>query len=66
LETDVDLIDFVAYVKRTRDYEIERGNVLTSGNYLYSTQGTNGAYLLVPKDGTYKEIRDYVATVVRE
>ena len=66
IKTDVDLIDFVAYVKRYRDYTIERGNVLTSGNYLYSTTGSNGAYLLLPKDGTYGAIRSYVAKVVME
>lgn len=65
VKTDVDMIDFVAYAKRYRDFEIERGNVLTSSNYLYSTRGSEGAYLLLPKDASYQAIRGYVAGVVR-
>jgi LCP family protein required for cell wall assembly len=65
LETDVDLLDFVVYSKRFKDFEIERGNVLSTGNYLYSMISPQGAYLLLPKDGTYAEIRTYVAKEVR-
>lgn len=65
LETDVDLLDFVVYSKRFQDFEIERGNVLSTGNYLYSMMSPQGAYLLLPKDGTYAEIRTYIAKEVR-
>jgi LCP family protein required for cell wall assembly len=64
IDTDVDMFDFVSYAKRYHDYEFERGNVLTSGNYLYSTTSPQGAYLLLPRDGTYQAIHDMVADVV--
>lgn len=66
VDTDVDLLAGLSFAKKFHDYTIERGHVLTSGNFLYSTTGIQGAYLLLPRDATYGEIRAYVAEVVRK
>lgn len=66
LDTDVDLISFLAYLKQYHDYDIEQGHVLSSGNYLYSTINVSGAYILLPNAGNYSEIRAYVADIIRD
>lgn len=66
LDTDVDLLSAASYLKTYKDYTIEGGNVLSTSNYLYHLEGIDGAYLLMPKDGTYKEIQEYVRGVVEE
>ncbi len=66
LDTDVDLISFLSYMKQYRDYAIEQGNVISTSNYLYSTFNVSGAYILLPKSGNYEEIRQFVAEVIRD
>lgn len=66
VDTDVDLLSLVSYATQYEDYTIERGNVLSTTNYLYPVTGTDGAYLVIPRDGTYEEIRQYIADVVQE
>lgn len=66
MNTDVSLLSLITYATHYKDYTIERGNVLSTRNYLYSTIGTDGAYLVLPQDPTYTEIRAYIAGVVKE
>lgn len=65
IETDVDLISLMSYATRYKDYTIERGNVLSTTNYLYPVTGTDGAYLIVPRDASYQEIHNFIADVVK-
>jgi len=64
LDTDVDLLSAASYLQSYKDYTIEGGNVLSTSNYLYHVEGIDGAYLLMPKDGTYKEIQEFVRGIV--
>ena len=66
LDTDVDLLSAVSYVRAYKGYAIEGGNVLSTSNYLYHITGIDGAYLLVPNDGTYEEIHGFVRGVVED
>lgn len=66
IKTDVGLLDILSYADEYASYTVERGNVLTSSNYLYSTISPEGAYLLMPKDPSYAAIRGYVEKLVEE
>lgn len=66
LDTDVDLLSAVSYMRTYKDYTIEGGNVLSTSNYLSHFEGINGAYLLMPKDSTYAEIHEFVRGVVED
>lgn len=66
VKTDVSLLELISYAQAYSSYTLEKGNVLTSSNYLYSTISPQGAYLLLPKDPTYAEIRGYVEGLVGE
>ena len=56
----------LSYVTQYHDYTIERNNVLSTKDYIYSTTGIDGAYLLLPYDVTYQQIKSFVAGVVKE
>ena len=65
IDTDIDLLSFLTYLKQYRSYPIEQGHVLSSGNFLYSTINVSGAYILLPNAGDYSEIWGYVAGIVK-
>ena len=62
--TDIDLLDLVGYYFDYKDYDMNTGFVLTSGNYLYSLINESGAYILLPKAGNYDEIHQVIADLV--
>lgn len=64
VDMNFNLSEVASLAKTYSTYSIQRGHVLTSSNYLQATTGTNGAYLLLPRDGSYAEIRQYIAEVV--
>jgi LCP family protein required for cell wall assembly len=64
VDTDIDLLSFLSYLKQYREFGIEQGHVLSTSNYLYSTYNVSGAYVLLPNAGDYSEIWEYVAGVV--
>jgi len=66
IETDVDLLSFLSYLNSYRDFEIDRGHVLSTSNFLYSTYNVSGAYILLPKNEDYSEIQAYIKKVVLE
>lgn len=66
VHTDIDVFSALAYAKMFKNYEIERNNVLTSSNYLYSMINAAGAYILLPSAGNYDQIKTYVFELVVE
>lgn len=66
VHTDLDVFSTLAYAKMFKNYEIERNNVLTSSNYLYSMINVSGAYILLPNSGNYDQIKSYVFELVVE
>ena len=64
VETNVEMVEFLGYVKKYQNFKIEGGNVLSSRNLLYSTTGPTGAYLLLPEDETYRAIWEWVGELV--
>lgn len=47
-----------------KDFRLESNNVLSTANYLSSSKSIHAEYILLPKDGTYKEIQEFVYGVV--
>jgi len=64
-DTDMALFDIVGYFYDFMDYELQTGFVLDSGNYLYSMISEySGAYMLLPRSGTFDEIHGVIAELV--
>ncbi len=66
VHTDVDIFSAITYARMFKNYEIERNNVLSNSNYLYSTINAAGSYILLPASGNYDEIKGYVFGLVVE
>ncbi|HCW32048.1 MAG: cell envelope-related transcriptional attenuator [Candidatus Peregrinibacteria bacterium GW2011_GWE2_39_6] len=66
IQTDIDLLTLISFAQKYQNYTLKKGNVLSTSNFLYSTHGPTGAYLLLPKGGNYDAIKEYVSKVVGE
>lgn len=66
VHTDLDIFSALAYIKMFKNFEVERDNVLSSSNYLYSMINAAGAYVLLPASGNYDQIKGYVFELVVE
>ena len=64
MDTDLDAFETVGWLDKYQDYQFEKGNVLSTANFLYSTYNQRGQYILLPNDSTYKEIREYVGDLI--
>lgn len=62
--TDLNVLDIASYYYDYRDFDLNTGFVLTSGNYLYSLINEGGAYILLPRTGDYDEIHEVISTLV--
>ena len=65
IETDMNLFDAMALMNEYKLFDVKRGNVLDTTNYLYSTKNLNGEYILLPKDRNYAEIRKYIGSLIK-
>ncbi len=66
VHTDMEPISAYTYLKMFKDFQVEKNNVLSSSNYLYSMINASGAYVLLPRSGDYDEIKGYVFELVVE
>jgi LCP family protein required for cell wall assembly len=64
LETNIDILEVVTYLRKYQDYRFEIGNVLSNDNFLYSKINDGGAYILLPQTGNYKDIQAFVKELV--
>lgn len=65
ISSDISLFDALGYLQTYKDYQIKGGNVLDSGNYLYSTKNAKGQYILLPAGDNYLEIKKYVGDLIK-
>lgn len=63
-KTDIDVLNLVGYYYDYKDYDLNTGFVLTSGNYLYSLINEGGAYILLPKTGNFDAIHKVISDLV--
>ncbi|MBU1992805.1 MAG: LCP family protein [Patescibacteria group bacterium] len=66
LETNIDVLESVTYLKKFQNYNFEIGNGLNTSNYLYPTFTEGGAYILLPKAGDFGEVKGYIEGLVQE
>jgi len=64
MDTDIGLFEGIGYYSDFSDYTVETGNVLSTGNYLYSTYNVYGQYILMPNSGDSSMIKEWVAGLV--
>ena len=64
MDTDIGLFEGIGYYTDFGAYEIESGNVLSTGNYLYSTYNIYGQYILMPNGGDYSVVKEWVSGIV--
>ncbi len=62
LKTDMNVLSLADFALRFKGYDLRRGLVLSTSNYLYSQTNENGAYMLLPNNGNYDEIQEAVAS----
>lgn len=62
--TDMNSFDVITYFYGFKDFTIESGLVISNQNYLYSSINENGAYMLLPNKGSFKEIQSVIADLV--
>lgn len=64
VETDVNLFEILGFYQDYKDFSLERGNVVSTSNFLYASKSVNNDYIALPKDPTFQEIRQFVYDVV--
>lgn len=64
VQTDIDLVSGVSFFLKYNDYQIERGLVFSTENYLYSTTTQAGSYILLPRTGDYSAIQAAINSLV--
>lgn len=60
IETDIEFGAAIDYLSKFKDYRISDGNVLTTGDLLYSSTNIAGQYILLPRSGSFAKIQKYV------
>ncbi len=66
LETNFSLQDVLSYYFRFKDFTLRTNNVISTANILYSTKSEAGAYILLPKDGNWGIIRQFIQQKLSE
>jgi LCP family protein required for cell wall assembly len=64
INTDINIFEGLGYYQDYKNYRLKTGNVISTANYLYSTKSPANAYILLPNDTTFQEIRQFVYDVV--
>lgn len=64
-KTDVDVLEALYFLNHYQNYVFESGNVLSSGNLLYSSKTMDGQYILLPKNGDYYEIKKQISDLIK-
>ncbi len=64
ISSDISFFDALGYLQSYKNFHINGGNVLDSGNYLYSTKNAKGQYILLPVGGHYLEIKKYIGGLI--
>ncbi len=64
IQSDISLFDALGYLQNFKSYTLNGGNVISTANYLYSTTNAKGQYILLPKEESYWQIKEYIADIV--
>lgn len=64
IQSDISLFDALGYLQSFKTYTLNGGNVISTANYLYSTTNAKGQYILLPKEDSYWQIKEYIGNIV--
>lgn len=64
IDTNIAINEAVGSLNEFKSFNLERGNVLDTSNYLYSTRDVQGQYILLPNKKDYSEIRAFIKELV--
>lgn len=63
-DTDIDLFEGLYFMKNYQNFPINSGNVIDTTNFLYASRTRDGQYILLPKDGTFYNIKVYISNLI--
>ena len=68
IQTDIPLSEMPEFLKTISSLKLEQLEtlVIDTSNYLYSTRGYNGAYILLPKKGDFSEIQEACKNILEK
>jgi LCP family protein required for cell wall assembly len=64
IKTDIGFFDAFSYYDQYKSYKFVTGNVISSGNFLYSKISNSGQYILLPAGGSYAKIKKYISDLI--
>jgi LCP family protein required for cell wall assembly len=65
IKSDLGMFEAMALYENAHDYSVNSGNVISNKNFLYTTKSKTGQYILMPVNGSYSEIKKYVADLIK-
>lgn len=63
IKSNISLFEALHYAAVSQDFTIKTGNLSTQ-NYLKSQQSQSGQYILLPKEGNYNIIKNYISDLI--
>lgn len=65
IKTDLNLFDALALYINSKEFEIKTGNIISNRNYLYTSVTKKGQYVLLPINGSYTKMKQYISDLVK-
>lgn len=66
IKTDISIFEALSYFENYKDFKLKGGNVISNRNFLYNSLSKKGQYILLPINGSYADIKTYVADLVKK
>lgn len=66
LKTNIDAFEALYYLNHFKNFKIEVGNIISSGNLLYSSKTIDGQYILLPNSGDYYQIKKKISELIKK
>ncbi|MBD3328418.1 hypothetical protein GF340_03880 [Candidatus Peregrinibacteria bacterium] len=64
VDKNSNLFEMLGFASDYKDYHINTGNTIDTTNYLYSTRNYKGQYILLPKQGSFSKVNEFVYKLV--
>lgn len=64
IDTDINFFEALGYYSNYKNFVVKADNVLTTSDYLYSTIGSGGQYILLPKVKNFVAVQQHVAEIL--
>ncbi|MBU0667892.1 LCP family protein [Patescibacteria group bacterium] len=64
ISTNISLFEGLSYLQQYHNYQISRGNVISTANFLYQSKNSLGQYILLPKGKSFATIKEFVSNLI--